>query len=148
LHFERIRYWSDVLPVIAQPREPLIVRYDPRDISRLYVIGKDHHYHTTTYANITRPPISLEEVRAGDRTSRSLVDVEDPAVRGSALWFAHSVMASFHQDASDRQTAYRRTSRHELKYAASPPASRAWLASRMSTWPERYRSKCWLNPLC
>ena len=63
LHFERIRYWSDVLPVIAQPREPLVVRYDPRDISRLHVIGKDHHYHTITYANITRPPISLEEVR-------------------------------------------------------------------------------------
>jgi len=63
LHFERIRYWSDVLPVIAQPREPLIVRYDPRDISRLHVIGKDHHYHTIAYANITRPPISLEEVR-------------------------------------------------------------------------------------
>jgi putative transposase len=63
LHFERIRYWSVVLPVIAQPREPLIVRYDPRDISRLHVIGKDHHYHTITYANITRPPISLEEVR-------------------------------------------------------------------------------------
>ena len=46
----------DVLPVIAQPREPLVVRYDPRDISRLHVIGKDHHYHTITYANITRPP--------------------------------------------------------------------------------------------
>jgi hypothetical protein len=83
---------------------------------------------------------------AGDRTSRSLVDIEDPAVRGSALWFAHSVMASFHQDASDRQTAYRRTSRQENKYAASSPAARAWLASRMSTWPKRYRSKCWLNP--
>src|ERR1700726_1061449 len=83
---------------------------------------------------------------AADRTSSSLIDIEDPAVRGSALWFAHSVMASFHQDASDRQTAYRRTSRQEIKYAASPPAARAWLASRMSTWPERYRSKCRLNP--
>ncbi len=59
---------------------------------------------------------------------------------------AHSVMASFHQDASDRPTAYRRTSRQEIKYAASPPAARAWLASRMENWPERYRSKCWLNP--
>jgi putative transposase len=63
LHFERIRYWADVLPVIAQPREPLIVRYDPRDISRLYVIGKDQHYHPIPYANVTRPPISLAEVR-------------------------------------------------------------------------------------
>jgi DNA-binding transcriptional MerR regulator len=69
LHFERIRYWSDILPVIAQPREPLIVRYDPRDISRLHVIGKD--YHRITYANITRPPISLEEVRNAYRTLRA-----------------------------------------------------------------------------
>jgi Bacterial TniB protein len=82
---------------------------------------------------------------AGDRATRSLVDIEDPAVRGSALWFAHSVMASFHQDASDRQTAYRRTSRQAIKYAASPSAAAVWLASRMSTWPERYRRKCWLN---
>ena len=83
---------------------------------------------------------------AGDRTARRLVDVDDPAVRGSALWFAHSVMASFHQDVSDRQTAYRRSSRQELKYAASSPAARAWLAERMSIWLERYRSKCWTNP--
>jgi hypothetical protein len=83
---------------------------------------------------------------AGDRTARRLVDVDDPAVRGSALWFAHSVTASFHQDVSDRQTAYRRTSRQELKYAASSPAARAWLATQVSNWPERYRSKYWLNP--
>jgi putative transposase len=57
--------------VIAQPREPLIVRYDPRDISRLHVIGKDHHYHAITYANITRPPISLEEVRRLRRAPRT-----------------------------------------------------------------------------
>jgi hypothetical protein len=54
-------------------------------------------------------------------------------------------MAFFHQDASDRQTAYRRTTRQAIKFAASPPAARAWLASRMNTWPERYRSKYWLN---
>jgi hypothetical protein len=83
---------------------------------------------------------------AGDRTTRSLVDVDDPALRGSALWFAHSVMASFHQDASDRQTAYRRTAGQEIKFAAIPPAGGAWLASRVRTWPERYRSICWLNP--
>jgi hypothetical protein len=80
------------------------------------------------------------------RTSRSLVDIEDPAVRGSALWFAHSVMASFHQDASDRRTAYNRKMRQAIRYSSSPPPARDWLAARMSTWPERYRNKCWLNP--
>jgi putative transposase len=63
LHFERIRYWSDVLPAIAQPREPLIVRYDPRDLSCVYVLGSDRHYHTVPYADLTHPPISLSEIR-------------------------------------------------------------------------------------
>jgi putative transposase len=63
LFFERIRYWSDILPTIAQPREPLIVRHDPRDLSRLFVMGKDKRYHTVPYANVTHPPISLGEVR-------------------------------------------------------------------------------------
>jgi putative transposase len=63
LFFERIRYWSDILPTIAQPREPLIVRHDPRDLSRLFVMGMDKRYHAVPYANVTHPPISLGEVR-------------------------------------------------------------------------------------
>jgi len=63
LFFERIRYWSDTLPTIAQPSEPLIVRHDPRDLSRLFVMGKDKRYHTIPYANVTHPPISLGELR-------------------------------------------------------------------------------------
>jgi putative transposase len=78
LFFECIRYWSDALPAIAQPRESLIVRYDPRDLSRLYVLGQDRRYHTVPYANLTRPPISLDElrrVRAGLRAqSRRHID--------------------------------------------------------------------------
>jgi putative transposase len=63
LHFERIRYWSDVLPAIAQPRESLVVRYDPRNLSRIYVLGPDRHYHPVPYANLTHPPISLSEIQ-------------------------------------------------------------------------------------
>jgi hypothetical protein len=63
LFFEKIRYWSDILPTIAQPREPLIVRYDPRDLSNLFVMGKDMRYHSIPYANVTHPPISLGELR-------------------------------------------------------------------------------------
>jgi putative transposase len=63
LIFERIRYWSDMLPTIAQPNEPLIVRYDPRDLSHLFVMGKDLRYHRVPYANVTHPPISLAELR-------------------------------------------------------------------------------------
>jgi putative transposase len=72
LFFERIRYWSDMLPTIAQPHEPLIVRYDPRDLSHLFVMGKDLRYHSVPYANITHPPISLGELRHIHALLRSL----------------------------------------------------------------------------
>jgi putative transposase len=63
LYFERIRYWADVLPTIAQPREPLLIRYDPRDLSKLYVLGPHHHYHAIPYADVCHPPISLAELK-------------------------------------------------------------------------------------
>ncbi len=119
-HFETVRSWS-----LAEDLTSIEIA------NGLKLIGRHRRMTPDDYAD--------------DRATRSLVDIEDPAVRGSALWFAHSVMASFHQDASDRQTAYRRTSRQAIKYAASSPAAAVWLASRMSTWPERYRRKCWLN---
>jgi putative transposase len=63
LHFERMRYWADVLPAIAQPRESLVVRYDPRNLSRLHVLGPRAQYHAIPYADVCRPPISLAELR-------------------------------------------------------------------------------------
>ena len=63
LYFERIRYWADVLPRLAQPREPLVVRYDPRDLSRLYLLAPDKGYHAIPYADVRRPPITLAELR-------------------------------------------------------------------------------------
>jgi putative transposase len=58
LHFERIRYWADVLPSIAQPREPLLVRYDPRDLSRVYVLTP-----SKTYRSVCRCPASAHHPR-------------------------------------------------------------------------------------
>jgi putative transposase len=63
LFFERIRYWADVLPSIAQPREPLLTRYDPRDLSRLYVLTPNKSYQAVPCADVRRPPITLAELR-------------------------------------------------------------------------------------
>ena len=61
--FERIRYWADVLPSIAQPRESLLTRYDPRDLSRLWVLTPTKSYQAVPYADVRRPPITLAELR-------------------------------------------------------------------------------------
>ena len=63
LFFERIRYWADVLPAIAQPSESLLTRYDPRDLSRLYVLTPNKSYQAEPYADVRRPPITLAELR-------------------------------------------------------------------------------------
>jgi putative transposase len=140
LHFERLRYWSDVLPVIAQPREPLIFRYDPRDISRLHVIGKDHHYHTVCYANVTRPPISLEEVRHAYATLRARGDarVDESRIFEFRARQAELLSAATSATKAARRRAERSRSVHSITPAVStidysqeiePSPGETWIAS-------------------
>jgi putative transposase len=67
LQLNKIQYWSDVLPTLVKRDEPLVVHYDPRDLSRIYVKAPDHSYVDVPYADIRLPPISLWELRAARR---------------------------------------------------------------------------------
>lgn len=58
-----IGYWSDVLRVWIGHSEPMIIRYDPRDLSRIYLLGPDGVYYDLSYRDLRRPPISLWEHR-------------------------------------------------------------------------------------
>lgn len=58
-----IQYWSDVLRAWIADGEPRIVRYDPRDLSRVYLLGPDGQYYDVPYRDLRRPPISLWEHR-------------------------------------------------------------------------------------
>jgi putative transposase len=58
-----ISYWSDVLTTWIGEPEKMIVRYDPRDLSRVHLLAPDGQYYDLTYRNLRRPPISLWEHR-------------------------------------------------------------------------------------
>jgi len=58
-----IAYWSDVLSTWIGEPAPMIVRYDPRDLSRIYLLGPDDTYYDLAYRDLRRPPISLWEHR-------------------------------------------------------------------------------------
>jgi putative transposase len=59
----RIGYWSDVLHTwIGEPHK-MVVRYDPRDLSRIYLLAPDKQYYELPYCDLSRPPISLSEHR-------------------------------------------------------------------------------------
>jgi len=73
-----IAYWADVLSTWVGHPEPMIVRYDPRDLSRAYLLGPDGTYYDLSYRDLGRPPISLWEHRLALKrlreNGRALVD--------------------------------------------------------------------------
>lgn len=67
LHLFNVRYWSDALPTLVRHDEPLLVRYDPRNLSKIFVKAPDHSYLEVPYADIRLPPVSIWELRAARR---------------------------------------------------------------------------------
>lgn len=58
-----LSYWSDLLRVWIGMPEKMIVRYDPRNLSRIYLLGPDGRYYDIPYRDLGRPPITLWEQR-------------------------------------------------------------------------------------
>ncbi|MDB6160011.1 MAG: integrase, partial [Gammaproteobacteria bacterium] len=73
-----IHYWSDALSIWIGRPEKMILRYDPRDLSRIYLLAPDGHYYDVGYRDVRRPPISLWEHRLALKRlrdeGRALVD--------------------------------------------------------------------------
>ena len=63
LHLFNIRYWSDELRRLMGQGEKVTIKYDPRDLSRVFV-RVDDGYVETRPADVSRPAIALWEHRA------------------------------------------------------------------------------------
>jgi putative transposase len=63
IHFHQIRYWDNLLsPWAGRLKKPLLVKYDPRNLSRLYVRDPDGKHWPVLYADLRQPPIALWEL--------------------------------------------------------------------------------------
>ena len=75
-----IDYYSDVLRPLIKDGQRYIVRYDPRDLSRVWLLSKDNEYYALSYRARQRPPISLWEhktiVRKLQEEGRREVDAD------------------------------------------------------------------------
>jgi putative transposase len=75
-----IDYYSDVLRPLIGERHRYIVRYDPRDLSRVWLLSKNNEYYALPYRARQRPPISLWEhqtiVRMLQEQGRREVDAD------------------------------------------------------------------------
>jgi putative transposase len=68
-HLFNIRYWSDALvKLLGRHEQKLMVRYDPRDLSHVWIRRPDGRHVEARYKNLGREPISLwEHGRAMER---------------------------------------------------------------------------------
>jgi len=63
IHFHQIRYWDNVLsPWASRLKKALWVKYDPRNLSRVYVRDLDGKHWSVPYADLRQPPIALWEL--------------------------------------------------------------------------------------
>lgn len=103
--WDQIWYWSDALRPLVGERTAL-VRRDPRDLSRIYLLGADGaEYLEIPYANLTRPPISLWEQR---RALALLKQDGAPFVDETAIFRAVERMRRLEDEAVSRTRSARR----------------------------------------
>lgn len=76
---------------------------------------------------------------------RTLQEVSEPKIRGSALWVAHALMSVSHVGASDRDANSSLQERQASYLRRAAPAARAWLANQQRQWPADYRRRWWIT---
>jgi len=120
IHFCNIRYWSDALAAdVGHSKEKLLIKYDPRDLSRIFVRRPSGSFVEARYRDLSWPPITLAEQRSTMRLLRAQGrhEVNEPLLFKTALRQREIV------DAARRQTVATRKSR-ELRPPQAPPESR------------------------
>lgn len=107
-----IHYWSDVLSLWVGRPQKMIVRYDPRDLSRIYLLAPDGQYYDVSYRDLRRPPITLWEHHLAHKRLRE----EGRAhVDEAAIFRAVENMRQIAQNASRESKAARRQRERRLR---------------------------------
>jgi putative transposase len=117
IHLFNIRFWSERLHLIGRSGDSLLVRYDPRNLARVFVLGQDGQYHDVPYSDVRHPPISIWEHRSAAawlRSNRRKVDE-------LGLFAAHNIQRSIESDALN-STRVARTRSSPIPSSASGAA--------------------------
>ena len=108
IHFYNIRYWSDALTAdVWSSKKKLLIKYDPRDLSRIFVRRASGSFVEARYRDLGWPAITLAEQRAVMRLLRAQGRHEVD----EALLFKTALRQREITDAARRQTVATRRSR-------------------------------------
>ena len=107
-----IGYWADVLRTWIGERERMIVRYDPRDLSRVHLLAPDGRYYDLSYRDLRRPAISLWEHRLA---LTQLRDEGRAEINEDAIFTAIDAMRGIAERASAETKTARRQRERRLR---------------------------------
>lgn len=115
----RIKYWSDALTAdLGHAVEPMMVKYDPRDLSRIWVQRLAGNFVEARYRDLSRPPISIWEHRAAVRRLRAQGKRE---VREDEIFAAIKEQRQIEDDAKRSSTQARRAAARRPKAPSDTP---------------------------
>ena len=116
-------YWHGALSRYVQDGNHYLVKYDPRDISRVYLLEKDGSYLEVPYRDLAHGPASLQEIKNAARLLRA---------RGSSLHEEQKLFQTVQRQRELLETARRKTGkarrhayREPEKKPLPPPAMKS-----------------------
>lgn len=119
IHLFHIRYWSDALRAdVGRMPDPLTVKYDPRDIGRIFVRRMNGHWIEARYRDLRRPAISLWEHREALRKLRNQGRREvSEAILFETIAHQREIVLKARQERASARLAYARQAQ------SAPPLS-------------------------
>ena len=134
IHFCNIRYWSDALAAdVGQSGEKLLIKYDPRDLSRIFVRRPSGSFVEARYRDLGWPAITLAEQRAVMRLLRA----QGRREVDEALLFKTALRQREIVDSARRQTVATRRSRERRPPQAAPESQGVSLKGIDSRTPSK-----------
>src|SRR5271166_3788548 len=119
IHFCNIRYWSDTLAAdVGRTKGKLLVKYDPRDLSRIFVRRLSGRFVEARYRNLSWPAITLAEQKAAVRKlkAQGRHEIDETMI------FTTTIRQREIEDSARRQTAAARRRREQRP--VSPPVGK------------------------
>jgi putative transposase len=102
IHLFGLRYWSAALSAdVGRSNRRLLVKYDPRDMARIFVRRPSGNFVEARYADLTLPSVTLHEAVAARRAllAKGRQEINTRAIVGTAIAQRKLV------DAATRKTA-------------------------------------------
>lgn len=123
IHLFNIRYFDNVLSAFAGlSKEKMIVKYDPRDLSRVFLQDPEGNYWDIPYADLQRPRITLWEHRQAMQRLRA---EGRSAVDEQTIFDAISAQLEIVAEAARRTKAARRSMQRGAEARRTGPPTAA-----------------------